>query len=96
MLAHVHSLCHKPVIWRYKLGMWPKRTLTLTTQYTDDSAAEDTKKGAVIQFRRGSPALVGGSCGCEMFLLLNRTHRLDGGRGVADEGDRPSSYTKDP
>ena len=30
MLAHVHSLCYKPVIWRYQLGMYPKRTLNLT------------------------------------------------------------------
>ena len=26
MLAHVHSLCHKPVIWHYYLGMKSKRT----------------------------------------------------------------------
>ena len=28
MLAHVHSLCHKPVICRYQFGMQPKRTLS--------------------------------------------------------------------
>ena len=37
MLVHVHSLCHKPVIWRYQLGMQPKRTLTFIGLMTEIS-----------------------------------------------------------